>query len=476
MSREDEYAQRFEYRPEFLFNMVINRVIDANVPERIVQSLRVARIEDVFATPTETFLVFGKPNTALVIHKADETGYEKFSAYSLWRRPSDIQDVTRRFGSLVQSGIWLRFINLPAAAKERLRAGMQKFQGKKFRTCVNGNMKVMDFAGFTSGEKKLSTITWPYQLMSTLLRSGLCFEGTPVQFDVIRTSRLSMEDYARAIIFAEMTTPWRHYQKTQIATQAGRMIASLIPLPGQSAAEPALPYEVAPAQPSDREYLNDIHVRVTSDSAPGKVLRQVFGPHALFEISVDRVNVDDFFTGALKPFPQTNPTLLTRVKKWLLFSRPVVGFLRWMMGASNFHEIGEHSERDIYDMLRTHSATSPNKYNIVMIRMPVFALAKNPTTRFIISRINVRTEFVDWVLAKHVLMSGYLWAPSGHAEAPDKTEPYVVWAGECWKTIDGEIVLLGNSGTYQPKEEHDNSATNMVRAVLPHLTIQKSPQ
>jgi len=213
---ETGYAKRFEYRPEFLFDNVVDRVVDANVQEHEIHGYRVARVEDVFSSNNETFLVFGKPNTTLVTPKADGTGYQKFAAYSIWRQESDIQVITRDSGSIVQSGIWLRFLDLTPHAEDLLREGMETFAGHKFRTCVNANMHVMEFAGFTSGEKPLSKITFPYQLIRTLLNNGLELEGKPVRFEVVRTTRLSMEGYTRRIIGAEIMAPCRHFKKSSV--------------------------------------------------------------------------------------------------------------------------------------------------------------------------------------------------------------------------------------------------------------------
>ena len=469
------YTHRFEYRPEFLFGHIIKQVIDANVTERMVQEFRVAKIEDVFNNYNETFLVFGKPNTTLVTPKPDGTGYQKFAAYSVWRQASHVQDITRSSGSMVQSGIWLRFLDLPPYARERIREGMEKFSGQKFRTCFNGNMHVLEFAGFTSGKKPLSAITWPYQLMSTLLENGVAFEGKPVRFEIVRTTRLSMEEYTRSIMLAEITAPYRHFKKHPIGAKVDRVLrAPLRRLHKSAQKNSPTAYEVAPALPVDGNYLKDIHVRVTSASLTGQMLRQLWGPHAFFEALVDRVNVDDYLTRAMRPFPQKNPGFTTRLKKAVLFSRPVIWLMRKIMGASTFQEIGMCSERDIYDMLRTHSATVSNKYNIVIVRMPASKRGKKPITRFILSRITVKSRFVDWILSKHVLMSGYLWSPEAEGQKSDKTKPYVVWAGETWKTPEGKLIFHGNSGTYQPKSEEDDAMVAFTQTVFPHLTVEKS--
>jgi len=471
--RERGYARRFEYRPEFLFCNLVKKVIDANVQERTVNDFRVARVEDVFDNYNETFIVFGRPNTALVTALPDGTGYQKFAAYSLWRKAAHIENITRNSGSFLQSGIWLRLLNLPPSAQERVRKEMDKLSGEKFRTCVNGTMQVLESAGFSSKSKKLSAITWPYQLMSVLLEGGLLFDGEPIGFEVIRTTRMSMEEYTRGIILAEIATPYRHFKKHPLGAKLHGMLTApfrgLKPV-GAKKSELA---EVAPALPVESDYLKDIQVRVTAAPLPGRMLRQLWGPHALFEAMIDRISADDYFQKALKPFSQENPGFATRVKKTVLFSKPVIWLMRKIMGASAFHEIGTCSERDIYDMLRTHSEASENKYNIVAVRKPASKPKEKPATRLIISRITVRNKLVDWILSKHVLVSGYLWSPGEQNQQTDKTKPYVVWAGELWKDPSGKIICSGNSGTYRPGPAEDDAMAKFLQAALPNLKIEK---
>ncbi len=468
------YAARFERRPEYLFDTIVKDVVDANVREYKVNDLNVARIEDVFPGKNETFFVFGKPNTALVVPMPNGLGYQKFAAYSFWRQKASIEHVTRQGGSYVQSGIWLRFVDVPFAALEALYVAMKKFEGQKFPTCVRGNMMVMDAAGFTSGSKKLTSITWPYQLMRTLLANGLSFQGNPIHFEVVRTTRLSMEGYTRSIIYAEATTPWRHFKNNRVGAIADNVIEFPIRRIRGKKQERAGNAEVAPALNPNVSYHGGLRVRVTMDSKPGQSLRQMWGPHALFDTLVERVNVDHYLKRPLRPFPVENPTFGTRVKKTLLFSKPVIFLMREVIGASNLVEIGVCNERDVYDMLRTHSSKSPNIYNAVVVRMPNVDPDFPPITRFIFSRVTVRSKLIDWVLSKHVLMSGYLWSPKTDDESPNKKKPYVVWAGEFWKTSEGEIHLRGNSGTYRPTHDEDLSMTIMMQAILPHLPIVKA--
>ncbi len=448
----DGFCRRFERRPEFrLFGNLVPEVVDAStVRTRTVDDLKVFRIADVFAASDEIFIGFGKPNTYLVVPDG-KAGYQKFAGKSLKRAPSVVQD-TRGF---VQSGILIRLKNLPAQAAQRIREGMQAYDGQKFWTCVNACMHVMEHAGFTSGSKPLSKRVWPYSLLASLLRDGLQFEGKDVEFEVIRTTDEPLQRYAWQIISAELSTFTRHADRAlQGKAKKSRFFAGtykIVHAPGRlldsmRKRKLRMVGPVAPALP-EQQYCADIRVRVSRSSGLGTLLRQLWGAHTLFESQQDRVKLADFLPSLLKPFPQPNPSMATRAKKMVLFSRPVIWLIRRVL-AKGYFAIGAKSERDIYDMLRTDSEKSPNKYNLVITR-----------SRIIISRINVGVKLIDWILSKHVLISGY--------------DPQVAFAGELWKDANGVIHINRNSGTYQPSEEMLDEALAFMRAVFPHLTFVK---
>jgi hypothetical protein len=224
---------------------------------------------------------------------------------------------------------------------------------------------------------------------------------------------------------------------------------------------------VAPALPDGVDYLNDITVHVSQAGRIGSWIRQLWGSHALFEVTQTRVNPDTYFNQALDPFPQANPDRITRLKKHLLFRPMVVNFLLWIL-APHYKNIGTRDERAVYDMLRTSSDEVPEKYNVVVIRTETDGKIGS---RIILSRINAGShsrsiggkisrkwaKTADWILSKHVLMSGY--------------DPKVMYAAECWKSPDGTIHVNMNSGTYQPKKDQKEQAVLFTQAVFPHWKV-----
>ncbi len=456
LSANAGFACHFERRPEFLFGSHVDEVVDAsNIRERVVQDLRLFRISAVFAGADEVFLGFGLPNVYLTVPDG-KGGYEKFAAKSLKRAPSVVED-TRNF---VQSGILLRLLNLPQHAAQKLRAAMRLHHGKKYMTCVNANLRVLEDAGFTSGERKLSSIYMPYALLSYLLSNGLKFEGETVELEVVRTTQANMESYARQIITAELMTFFRHGErileakskKSKHWSAAHAVIAApfrLIGAVGRRLGFKATPVvisrEVAPALPASVDYLRDLTVRLSLTSSAGTILRQFWGAHALFTGEQTRVNPLDYLSERLQPFPQKNPNFVTRMKKEVLFSRFVIKLIHKVL-APAYADLGVKSERDVYDMLRTDSAAKSNKYNLVITNKKI-----------IVARTTVGVKIVDWVLSKHVLASGY--------------DPDVLFAGELWKDSDGIIHINGNSGTYRPSDNDVLAVGRYMQAVFPHLHV-----
>lgn len=459
------YAKHFEKRAEHgLFGNLVQDVIDAStVDERQVQDLKVFAIKDVFADKNACFLGFGKPNVYLVVPSEEQTSesskgskkaWQKYAAKSLWREPATIPDV-----SLVQSGVLLYFEDLPEEAIVALRKAMKSLNGAKGITCVNLNMQVMERAGFTSGDKPLSSMRLPYDLFHALTTNGLKFQGRPVKIQVIRVTPTPLHQYLREVIEAELSTFRRHGQrKLDMLAASNKFTGSIKELiDGQKkqlkkakcASKRKGRAVIAPPLSKDVLYLNDIEVFVSKTSLTGGLFRQLWGAHTLFVAKQTRVKPSDYLPEVLTAFPQAKPNFATKVKKSLLFSPPVIWSLRKGL-APKYESIGLRSEVDIYDMMRTHSDDTSNVYNLVVTDEEI-----------IIARISVGGKVVSWVFSKHVLLSGY----------SDK----VRFAGEIYKGADGVFYISRNSGTYRPTEEELDGVIGYMSAVYPHLTFRKVP-
>src|SRR5262249_47355071 len=118
--------------------------------------------------------------------------------------------------------------------------------------------------------------------------------------------------------------------------------------------------------------------------------------------------------------------LFSNFKHWA-FSRERVDWLHHQMAAT-WADGGRQSEPTIVNQLRTHTDEAPAKYNMIVTG-----------TWVRIGRLEGRNKAIDWLLAKHVLLSNY--------------SEDVRFAGEIWKDADGVIHINRNSGTYKPSAE-----------------------
>lgn len=435
----DGYTRHFARRPEHFGNQVVE-VVDASehIRERPVGDLKVIYIPHLFSGSDEVFIGFGIPNTFLVFPD-EQGGYTKFSGRSLRRAPAKTED-TRL---LVQSGVFLRLKGLPPGVALTLHAKSQLHDGKRYWTCVNAVCRVLEDAGFTSGDTPLSDHYFPVSLMYSLKKWGLHYGGIPVEVDFIRTTPEGFEQYVLAVTRAEVLTFCRHAQRA-MEPRLEKLRARHM-LPAKKRRSTKLRRRVAPQLPTDVAYLGNFTVRVSQPSSPGVLLRLAWGTHSLYEVIQRRVSPREYFSSTLTAFSD-DKSLLSKVKKGFLFSPEVISFIRGNLNPTMM-EFSDKNEADIYDMLLTHSVERGEKYNIVI-----------NDEMLVVSRVWVRYDVIDWVLSKHVLMSGY--------------SPNVYFAGEIWKSEDGVVYLSRNSGTYRPSRECLESALRFLRAVFPNIRIE----
>lgn len=187
----------------------------------------------------------------------------------------------------------------------------------------------------------------------------------------------------------------------------------------------------------------DYEVQISQPSKFGALFRHVWPAHTFFRVKQSKAAAGDYLPVTLKAFPQANPSLLTRIKKGFLFSPPVVAFIRRQL-AKGFEVVGGLTDKDLFDKLEVHSKESPAKYNIVI-----------EGGLLTVARLDHGSKAPDWILSKHVLMSGY--------------SRDVRFAGELWKEADGTVRLSNNSGTYRPTDAQLERAVAYLSAVFPNI-------
>jgi len=114
--------------------------------------------------------------------------------------------------------------------------------------------------------------------------------------------------------------------------------------------------------------------------------------------------------------------------------------------AQNFDEHKGFTQHNLLRMLVPEVDGNERKYNFVV----------TPNELIVISN-SVYYGFVDWILSKHVLISGY-----SHD---------VRYAGELWKDENDIIHLNNNSGTYRPTVEQLQNVAQLAHLLFPDLNI-----
>ncbi len=438
-------------RYESLFGRLLP-VLDASelVTARRAKSapdLRVFRLKDAFAEGS-VFLGFGRPNVFLGLPRRGG-GFEKFDAKSIKRADSEIVN-TRGWA---QSGMLFKLEATPEMI-ERLHAAAEAHVGERRWTCVNANARVLEDAGFTSGGAPLSGFYFPMALARQLIRHGLEFEGEPVAFDIVKTTPAYLENFGLSVVKAQFLTLCRHgsrylekrLRKSKWRPQRISETPREVPSALRERDARTEPLSVTSQREQQQRPATELVFSVSEPSFAGAVLTVLWGAHALFQVKPMTVDIDRFLPTRLKEFEAVKTTALSLLKQYLLFAPPVVHFLRSHLMRNNY-VVENCPQREIFEMLRTDAPGMPNRYNIVITGESIGVV-----------RVQVKYRFVDWILSKHVLTSGY--------------SSDVRFAGEMWKGRDGVVYLNNESGTYQPAEDDTQRAVDYLSSIFTEVDFQ----
>jgi len=427
-------------RYESLFGRLLP-VLDASdvAEERVASSspdLKVFRLRDVFSEGS-VFLGFGRPNVFLGLPRVNG-GFDKFDAKSLKRAKSTVIN-TRGWA---QSGL-LILLNCTNQQIEQLKNAAKAYTDTKSWTCVNANCKVLSQAGFKSGEQDLTKFYFPMALARQIIRHGLQFKGEKVDIEIVKTTPKYLENFGLSVIKAQCLTLCRHASRTfnkyrnEFIRSQKKPLAKP-PLASNQAEISTKPHPHITKNCSNKK--NDITFLASEPSLLGVWLTILLGPHTLFQVKSLDIDVNKFLPKKLTAFSAPNPTIATRLKQYLLFSPIVVKFLRSHLMHSNLM-IEKYPQHEVFNMLRTYSKESPIKYNIVITGKSISVV-----------RLNVKYPFIDWILSKHVLTSGY--------------SSDVRFAGEMWKDCNGKVYINNNSGTYTPSSNSAQQAAIYLRSIF----------
>jgi hypothetical protein len=438
-------------RPEPLFHRKTRLIIDTHyaaehnilrngLEETEFEHIKLISLDKLFDNKKETFLGFGLPNVYLTIPNEEYDGYNKFAAFMLWRQVSAVVPTKGR----VQSGFLIRFRDLPKDTIEIIRKSMVNHSNKRHVSCAYASACVLNASGFTSGGSDLRNHFGARALFQQIYENGLEFKEKPLTLDFIRTTRLTLEEHFHEVRRKELTSLGRTYKKiiNECSSSNNKIRA------------PILEVNDIPMNPivqSDMNYLTRLQI-----SRPGRfgaIIRKIWGSHTLFRVipNPEKIDINNYLPDILIAFPSKNPDLFTRIKKSFLFSRPVVITIRKQM-ASLWDDHGEFSSGSLASMMPIHTKNEPHLYNIVITGNHFMGMHSNPF---------LNSKFVEWILSKHVLISGY--------------DDDVRFAGAAWMEHqqDGVVIHLTNdSGTYKPNNQHLVKAGQFVSDAFPGLKVE----
>jgi hypothetical protein len=415
--------------PQVLGHQGPRLVVDrSDVTSQLDEStgLYVCPLDQIFVRPESPIIVFGTPNVALVMPNDERTGWDRFAAFMFWRQKSFVARTKGR----VQAGVLFELLDLPTTAIVALNDAIRTLVGTRKASCAHSVALALHGAGFTSGGRTLKRIYRPTRLASILWRGGLEYQGKPVQVRPIQT-RQSVADHFVSVWRRELNSLVRLYQK-YISRSAPHGAAPVFDPAAESV-----------------EVTNDlwagdgprISVGVSIPSNLGVNLGYVLGEQPEFVVRLPSPLEAPCLQEPLPPFPG-ELDFATKLKKRVLFSRPVVWFMRHHL-VSRVEWIREVPLEAVPQMLRRSPGpdhATAFVYNLVITRTEVrLKRLRNDNGR--------DQKFVNWMLAKHVLLSGY--------------SPDVVLPGEVWCYMDGDdlvVCLSGNSGTYKPDEARVRAA------------------
>jgi hypothetical protein len=436
----DGLTEGAKITPETLFSSSPQLVVDAShVAEVQHQGVSLVPVAEIFSNPNATFLGFGTPNVFLSLPRAKtddrEPGWDKFAAFMYWRQRAYVTDTKGR----VQGGVFVELRNLPPETVEDLRNAMGSMVGRRTVSCANATGRVLKTAGFTCNGRSLATKLRPMTLAKAIWDGGLECNGKPVELRVIRTSAVTVSDHFVGVLKKESTSFFRVIKKA-IKTSAKKATAKV----------PILePRALAAMTPRIHAEIGYLELRVGRPTKFAALLRLKWGGHPIFEAKLDCAVVDvngpDFpeLQAPLQAYPGQLDAV-AKLKRYVLFSKPVIKVIRYQM-AVQMDSLGRLPGPTMVDMFQAGTDDKPFLYNVVITGTSARMCRLENRTQKDVHKAN-------WVLAKHVLLSGY--------------DPDVRYAGEIWvhDSPGGRVLRINNnSGTYKPSTAQAEAATRFLQ-------------
>ncbi|MEO5949663.1 MAG: hypothetical protein ABIP74_04625 [Candidatus Saccharimonas sp.] len=418
--------------------MVIN-VPSIKVAVDPASGLTLFPLDDVFVEPP-VCIGFGTPNTYLVIPDAVKNSTHKLAGFMFWRQKSAVVPTKGR----VQAGVLFELRGLSSPQLDALRREMSHFSDKRSASCARLTCQVLAAAGFTLGNgRSLALIYRPSKFASLLWRYGLSYHDEdgvhPVNLRVIHATPRPFGDHFVGVWMREIDSPIRAVRKMFTKHQNQRA--------------PVFEEQNLPKLDTTRWSGPELTVGMARSNRIGANFAFAIGQKPSYVVRFPEELAVPELSTSLKPFPIVKD-FVTRMKRDILFSRPVIGLVNKIRLADMDWYVGGIKSDMAIDMIMPSLSPDYSEamlYNCVVTKSEVRLTGLH--TREARNQKSKLIRTIDWVAAKHVLISDY--------------DPHVVYACEMWAYRDESerpvLCINNNSGTYKPTAEQMEAFASYLR-------------
>jgi hypothetical protein len=425
--------------------LVVHVPVKSKVDERT--GLPFCAVKSVFHDDNSVFIGFGVPNVFTMLPSKEEGKWDKFSAFMFFRKRSYVAKKIDR----MQAGVYFDLRGLPSEATDAIRREMKVQEGRLTASCANANARVLSAAGFTCGGKSLKRVYRPSHLAALIWEHGLEYKGEKVSIRILLAGR-EVSDHFQAVWMKEFTSFCRMVEKTvkeKLVRNSHAAVSAPKFLTNQRVDGMSVERWTAAGELAT--------VGISRPSWFGVWLGFILGQRPIFSAEPGMQITAPELQTALPAFPGKLDKV-TKLKRYILFSRPVV----WAIRRHLVRDIDQYKDvprQAIVEMLRLSNGPTHEQafvYNLVVTGSGIH-----------IARLENRNgrdrKIINWLMAKHVLISGY--------------DHDVRFAGEIWiYVVDGEytVYLSPNSGTYRPGDERLKAIAAYLRDVF-HVKVEIVP-
>lgn len=410
-------------------------------------------IEDVFLDRTSILIGCGTPNVAISVYRHDGPkgpGWYKLAGFMFWRQASYIAPAKGR----LQTGVYLELRGTSQQVRDDLWQAMNELSGKRSASCAHLNAQALARAGFTLGNgDNIIQAVRPSKYAAILWEHGIAHKGSFIDTRIIVTGDKGVGDHMKGTWLKEASAPVRTIRKT-FARRSGHTPAPVFD--GQSHAD-AL---------SDTSWQgHPVTIDINRPSRLGANLTFLFGQQPVYSITLDNLGKIEALHQPLQPFPGELDRV-TKVKKHVLFSRPVIATIR----RSRHRSVDTFSNVPAGAALDMLTPSSSSDYAAATLYNCVVTLDDNGHGKAHITPLKNQTaskrfvKLTNWILAKHVLLSGYHPRTVGACE---------LW---CYRDESGQLVACfnNNSGTYKPDEARGQALQKYLQQMF-GIPVNYSP-